>query len=177
MSRILITGASGLLGANLVLEAAAEHEVMARQHIGIPLRAGRASSLFPGRSLADPARRASCCGSVRPDWVMHCAAATDLDAVRASRISAQASTADMAGRLPKPVESWAPDWCTFRPMRSSTAPRGYTEEDEPKPAQRVRADQARGRAGGAGRCPAALIVRTNIFGWNAQANGAWPSGS
>jgi len=76
VSRLLVTGASGLLGANLVLQATPEHEVIAvshRQRLAAPGVTSRQVDL----TVREEAR--ALIAEFAPDWIVHCAAATDID--------------------------------------------------------------------------------------------------
>ena len=76
--RILITGASGLLGANLALEAArAGHEV-----VGVSGSKTLRTDAFAAMKidLLDTAALSGLVEQVRPEWVIHCAALADLEA-------------------------------------------------------------------------------------------------
>src|SRR5215208_6897121 len=72
--KLLITGASGLLGLSLALEAMREHEV-------IGLDRGKLKSAPFQVLQADLTQSGldSILESVRPDWLVNCAAITNLD--------------------------------------------------------------------------------------------------
>ena len=75
MARILITGASGLLGISLALEAMHEHEV-----IGMD-RGKLTSAPFPVHRWDLSQRNAIhvVIDSIQPDWLVNCAAMANLD--------------------------------------------------------------------------------------------------
>jgi len=72
--RILITGASGLLGLNLALELSKAHTVF-----GTVNRHTLRTSLFHVRQtdLLAPKALERLLDETQPDWVIHCAALTD----------------------------------------------------------------------------------------------------
>ncbi len=67
MAKILVTGASGLLGSNLVHEAVQQHEVIAVSHTH-HLRLEDAESVIADLSL--PEAPAQIIGKHSPDWGM-----------------------------------------------------------------------------------------------------------
>src|SRR5512145_3164806 len=75
MTRILIPGASGLLGINLAMEAMREHEV-----IGID-RGKLKSAPFQvfHTNILNRAAINSILDSARPDWLINCAALANLE--------------------------------------------------------------------------------------------------
>lgn len=84
--RILVTGASGQLGHDLVAQlAAGAHEILA-----------------PGRAeldLLDPAQVEATVLALRPDWVINCAAWTAVDQAEREPEAAFTVNRDSAGRL------------------------------------------------------------------------------
>src|SRR5512145_604576 len=95
--KLLITGASGLLGISLALEALRAHEV-----IGMD-RGKLKSAPFPVIK-ADLLHRTaidSVIDSVRPDWVVNCAALANLDVCEEYPDLAKALNTDIPGELAK----------------------------------------------------------------------------
>src|SRR5512143_1417907 len=93
--KLLVTGASGLLGLNLALEAGAAHDVIAvdrRKLAGTPFRILNADLLADGavETILDEAA---------PDWVIHCAALADLEACEADPSLARSLNAELPGQL------------------------------------------------------------------------------
>lgn len=164
---ILVTGASGLLGANLVLTAREwGEEVVATYH--------RHTVYFKGTKalaadLTIPAEADALLQSVRPDWVVHCAAATDVDwcqdhAQEAHRINAEAprhvaATARRVGARLLYVSTDA----VFDGARGN-----YVETDTPAPVNVYGASKWAGERAVRDAMPTALLVRTNLYGWNVQ---------
>ena len=168
MTKLLITGAGGMLGANLVLdELAAGQRVIAvdYQH---PVRHPRVESVTA--DLSRPGAAQAILADRRPAWVIHCAAATDVDACEADPEMAFRLNRDMAGQV-----AMAAHAVGARLAHISTdavfdgEQGGYTEEDEPHPINVYGESKAEGERVVLSEHPEALIVRTNIYGWNAQA--------
>ncbi|MBM3122776.1 MAG: sugar nucleotide-binding protein, partial [Chloroflexi bacterium] len=97
MARLLITGAGGLLGANLALVAqAAGHHIIAVDFLH-PIRhrdvvSVQADLTLPGAALQIFAAH-------RPRWAVHCAAAVEVDACEADPETAYRLNRDMAGHV------------------------------------------------------------------------------
>ncbi len=83
--RVLVTGAAGMLGRAVVAAAAPRHAVA-----GVDLADG---------DLADPAVIARLLDRHAPDWVVHCAAYTDVDGAEADLDRALAANAVATGHL------------------------------------------------------------------------------
>lgn len=163
---VLITGASGLLGANLVLEWLARGwspTALYRKHavsLGVPAFA---------IDLCDRQRVRELIEKERPRWIVHCAAATNVDwcedhptechqvNVDASRYLAEAAKAVGARFIYISTDA------VFDGNGSN-----YAETDAVCPVNvyaksKVLAEQVVNET-----LPESLIVRTNIYGWNLQ---------
>lgn len=165
MARLLVTGASGLLGANLVLEASAEHEVIgvARHHL---VEAPGVRGLTADLTEAGAARRLL--REIGPEWVVHCAAATDVDRCQADPEWAMRLNRDMAGEVAAAAREvgaalvYVSTDAVFDGERG-----GYREADPPRPISAYGSSKAAGEEIVLRAHPQAVVVRTNIFGWNA----------
>lgn len=165
LPRLLVTGASGLLGANVVLQALGRCEVVAHGYgpALVPqgftylesdlLAAGEVTRLFH---------------DVRPDWVVHCAALTDVDRCEDVPEFAQRINAGLAGAM----AAGAAD-VGARLLHLSTDAvfdgrrGGYAESDVPSPVNQYGESKLRGEGAVHSANPDALIVRTNFFTWPA----------
>src|SRR5687768_12366693 len=93
--KILITGASGLLGINLALEAMREHEVIGVDRGKLksaPFQVYNAE-LF-SRNTIDPILDAA-----QPDWLINCAALANLEECERDHERARLINTDMPGEL------------------------------------------------------------------------------
>lgn len=167
MSRLLITGASGLLGANLVLDArAAGHEVSAA-YFKNPIKAEAIDSYCT--DLREVTETQMLVRVARPEWIIHCAAATDVDGCEADRemawrlnVTAPASLAEAARAVSARIVYISTD-SVFDGTSAY-----HREEDPPNPRNVYAASKLAGERAVAEAVPDALIVRTNIYGWNMQ---------
>ena len=163
MARGLITGASGLLGANLAHLAAAEHEVVAvsGQHLlQLPGLTGVSADL----SRAGQARHLL--EQHRPDWVVHCAAATDLDRCEREPEWARALNVEMTQQVAEACKEQGAQMAHISTDSVFDGDGGpYVEQDEPRPLNVYARTKLEGEQAVQAACPGALVVRTNFFGW------------
>jgi dTDP-4-dehydrorhamnose reductase len=168
VAKLLITGAGGMLGANLVLDGlAAGHHVIAVdfEH---PVRHTGVESVVVDLSLPGAARDVF--AAHRPEWIVHCAAATNVDACEADPQTAFRLNRDMAGQVAMAAHAVGARLAHVSTDAIFDGERGsYTEEDQPHPINVYGASKLEGESVVLAEHPGALIIRTNIYGWNAQA--------
>ncbi len=164
MTRILITGASGLLGLNLALSAFEQHTVIGVDRCrltGVPFELLCADLLDPGtvdRVLDE----------TRPEWLIHCAALANLEACEADPALARCLNADLPGDLAAAcarrgirLVHISTD-SVFDGMKEDT----YTETDTPNPPGVYSATKLAGEQNVLSANPEAAIARVNFFGWS-----------
>ena len=166
MPSLLITGASGLLGANLVLAAHEEHEVIAVYHQhAIELEGVQSLSA----DLCQPGRAQELFDRFQPDWVIHCAADTSIDELEDDPNRAFRMNRDMAANVAEAVreiEAKMVHISTDAVFDGRDGP--YREGDPTEPVNVYGKSKLAGEQAVQAVYPEALIIRTNIFGWNAQ---------
>jgi len=162
--KLLITGASGLLGINLALEALREHEV-----IGVD-RGKLQAAPFPviktnfyNHRAFDPAL-----DSTQPDWVINCSALANLEECERHPDQAKILNTDLPREL---AEACAKRNIKFIHLSTDAVFDGtkegeYTEEDEPNPQgvysqTKLDSERAVQEAN-----PQAIIARVNFYGWS-----------
>lgn len=164
MARILITGASGLLGINLALEAMTEHEV-----IGVDR--GKLKSP-PFRVLnVDLLQRHeidSLLDATRPDWLIHCAAMANLDECEKHPAQARIMNAEIPGEIARD--------CAERNIKfvhlstdavfDGTKPGAYAEDDLPNPQSMYAQTKLEGERAVQSFNQRAIIARVNFYGWS-----------
>lgn len=163
----MVTGASGLLGANLVLTAIDDgHEVVAVCH-RLPITLEGVDVVCA--DLSQPGIAQHLTSVHAPEWVVHCAAATNVDNCE--------EDPEMAFRLNRDMAGWMAEGAWLigaRLIHISTdavfdGERGnYREDDTPNPINIYARSKLAGEKAVAAAHPEAAIVRTNIYGWNAQ---------
>lgn len=164
---ILITGAGGLLGSNLVLAAIeAGHEVIAAYH--------RTSYQVPGAltvqvdvTKQDEIR--DLLSAYRPAWIINCAAATNVDACEKNPAEAW----DLNAEAPK-LLARAAHAIGGRMIHISTdavfdgTSGNYHEEDPTAPVNVYGRSKLAGESAVLQAGHGSLVVRTTIYGWNLQ---------
>ena len=164
---ILVTGASGLLGANLLLQARdAGREIVGLCHsqpLSVP------SVPMYATDLTDFSDARAVITKLRPAAIIHCAAATAVDwcenhPVETNRINVQASAhlAKLAAELKAKFVYISTD-SVFDGARGN-----YSESDLPCPLNMYARSKLSGERAALRENPDALVVRVNIYGWNAQ---------
>jgi dTDP-4-dehydrorhamnose reductase len=165
--RITVTGGSGLLGSNLAFELCRRgHEVTAvcRQHtICID---GVCTAQCDLADVSSTSRLLELCD---PAWIIHCAAATDLDWCETHSSESMRINAEVPRQLAATARSIG-----ARLIYISTdavfsgAVGGYCETDPVCPVNQYGRSKAAGETAVLCEMPAALILRVNIYGWNAR---------
>jgi dTDP-4-dehydrorhamnose reductase len=162
--RILITGASGLLGLNLAVEAAAQHEVYgtAKDHLihTDAFKVMHCDLLAPGavERLLD---------QTQPEWVIHCAAQANVDACEANPVLARQLNTELPAQLANHVARGGARLVHISTDAVFDGQRGgYTEEDEPNPLGIYARTKLDGERAVAQANPDAIIARVNLFGWS-----------
>ncbi len=166
MARILLTGVSGLLGANLALAAVEQgHAVIGvcRTH-----RLRQVGFDVVQADLSRPGEADRVMAESSPDWVVHCAALTDLDACEGTPVLADRVNRDAAEAVAAAAASRGARLVHISTDAVFDGRRGdYTEEDTPHPVNAYARSKLDGERAVAEVYPSAAIVRTNIYGWNA----------
>jgi len=164
---LLVTGASGLLGASVLLRA----RDMGQEVAGV---SRRHALQVPGTvahcvDLADQAATRRIIEHLQPTSVIHCAAATNVDwcedhPEQAHRINTLASSflAALARELGCRFLHVSTD-CVFDGTKGN-----YSEYDPPGPLNIYARSKLLAEEEVLRQHPAALVVRVNIYGWNAQ---------
>lgn len=164
---IVVTGASGLLGASVVMLA----RDLGREVVGIchhhPLH-------MPGTrtyeiDLTDRYAMRNLVAALHPKQIIHCAAITEVDwcelhPEETEEVNVQASSAlaELAQELNAQFLYVSTD-SVFDGKRGN-----YSEDDQPSPLSVYAKSKWRGEQEALCRHSSPLIVRVNIYGWNAQ---------
>jgi len=164
MTRILITGASGLLGINLVQEMMSKHEIIGvdRENlVNAPFRLLKADLLTPG--AVD-----SALDSASPSWLINCAALADLEACESDPDTARRLNIDLPALLAKSCK--ARD-ISFVHISTDAVFDGkkdgfYTEDDMPNPLGVYAQTKLEGENAVLSQNPGAIVARVNFYGWS-----------
>jgi dTDP-4-dehydrorhamnose reductase len=164
---IVVTGSSGLLGANLAVDLhRLGHEVIAlyNQH----------SVLFPGIcsvqcDLRDSVRFSDLIQRFHPKWIVHAAALTDVDWCEEHTIECLSINSEAARFVASVARSVRARLAFVSTDSIFNGEQGsYTESDQADPVNVYATSKLEGEVGVKHEIPDSVIVRTNIYGWNAQ---------
>jgi dTDP-4-dehydrorhamnose reductase len=164
---ILVTGASGLLGASVALLAREQGRKVVGVYYRHPVYLDGLELL--GADLADPAETRRIFLEVKPSIVVHCAAATNVDwceehPEQAHRINVKmpAAIAEMAAQSDARLLYVSTD-SVFDGQCGN-----YAETDTPSPVNVYATTKLQGEREVLRRNPAASIARVSLYGWNVQ---------
>lgn len=162
--RVLITGASGLLGLNLALEMSRTNEV-----IGVD-RSKLASAPFQviQTDLLDTEALARLIDGTRPQAIIHCAAIADVDLCEGHPDLAHRTNSELPGRIAQLCARYK-----IRLIHISTDAvfggqkhGAYVETDVPDPQGIYAITKLEGERTVLQAYPDASIVRVNFYGWS-----------
>ena len=170
--RILITGASGLLGLNTALETADQHTVFGQVNSNaIQTDAFKVLKA----NLVEPGAVERMLDQSQPDWVIHCAALANLEACENDPTLARELNTEVPRKLAEQCRKGG-----ARLLHVSTdsvfdgQTGGYTETDSPNPLSTYAKTKYQAEIEVAGVHsstrlnigPEAIIARVNLFGWS-----------
>jgi len=162
--RLLITGASGLLGLNLSLASRSSHVV-----IGVD-RGRLATPPFEliQQDLLTEASMERALAVAKPDAVIHCAAIADVDACEREPIMAQRVNAVLPGRIAAAcaAQGAAMVHISTDAVFDGTKIGSYQETDEPHPSNVYSATKLAGEAAVLAANARAIVARVNFYGWS-----------
>jgi dTDP-4-dehydrorhamnose reductase len=164
---LLITGSGGLLGANLLFFARGR----GLDSVGVYYRHG---FQLPGTrlvqvDLTDRSAVDEVVGKVRPSWIIHCAGLTNVDACEENPELARRSNSDATRYLAAAARRVGSRMLAVSTDAVFDGKRGlYSEEDRPAPVNVYAETKLQGEQAATDELENALIVRTNIYGWNLQ---------
>jgi dTDP-4-dehydrorhamnose reductase len=162
--KILVTGASGLLGLNLSLLESGRHEIVGLDRNKL---AGTPFTLFKA-DLLDQHAVDHILDTVKPDTVIHTAANANVDSCEMDPQGARRLNAELPGQLAQA--------CAQRSIRlahistdavfDGTKDGVYTETDEPNPPGVYAQTKLDGERNVLAVYPQAIVARVNFFGWS-----------
>jgi len=164
MTRILVTGASGLLGLNFALRYHADHQVSGVVHRN-PLNNPPFQQIVA--DLSDAETLQAVLDQSEPEVVLHCAALANIDECehdpqRAYQVNVAlpAGLARLAARHGFRLVHLSTD-AVFDGQRGD-----YTEEDTPNPLSVYARTKWQAEQQVLETCPRALVARVNFYGWS-----------
>jgi dTDP-4-dehydrorhamnose reductase len=162
--RILITGASGLLGLNTALEAAKEHQVFGQVN---SQRLNTTAFSVIQADLLVPGAIQRLLEHTQPDWVIHCAALANVDLCETDPQQAQQLNSEVPGELAEYVARGGARLIHVSTDAVFDGQVGdYREQDAPNPLGVYARSKLAGEQAVAASNPQAIIARVNLFGWS-----------
>lgn len=164
MTRLVVTGASGLLGYNVVRAASGAFDVFGVVHahrIAFEKAEVRQVDLTEETQVKDLVQE------IKPDWVIHCAAGTAIDELERDPGRADELNVHMSRRLARAVADSGARLLyvsTDSVFDGSAGP--YREDDETNPINVYARSKLEGEQAVMDELPGALVARTNLFGWS-----------
>ena len=162
--KVLITGASGLLGINLAMEAMREHEV-----VGVD-RGKLKSAPFQvfNIDLIDKEAMDGVLDRTRPDCLINCAAMANLEACEQNPEQARVINVDVPARL---ANACAERSIRFVHLSTDAVFDGesmdtYAEDDVPTPLSLYSQTKLDSEHAVFSENPDAIVARVNFFGWS-----------
>jgi len=162
--RILITGASGLLGLNLALQHPEKHTFVGVDRSKL---AGTPFELYTA-DLLDPQATQRMLDTLKPEAIIHTAANANVDSCESDPQGAQRLNAELPAELGLA--------CAMRDIRlihistdavfDGTKNGNYVEEDVPNPLGVYAQSKLDGERNVLSANPRACVARVNFFGWS-----------
>lgn len=164
MKRILITGASGLLGLNLALQASETTPVVgivySNKLVNVPFQVVQAD-------LKDKREVLACIDDSKPDLIINCAALANLEACESDPQSAEILNASLPEWLAMVAKEKSIQLLHISTDAVFDGQKGnYSEEDLPHPLSVYAQTKFDGEKAVAQINPQALIVRVNFYGFS-----------
>jgi len=162
--RLLVTGASGLLGLNLSLGASRDHEVFGSVNRNLlknaPFKVIQ-SDLTQSGSIE--ALLEEC----NPDWVINCAALANLEVCEAQPDLAEKLNIELPEKLAMNVAKGGARLVHVSTDAVFDGRQGnYSETDQPNPLSKYAESKLEGERVVSSVNPEAIIARVNMFGWS-----------
>jgi dTDP-4-dehydrorhamnose reductase len=164
MARLLITGASGLLGINLASETMSQHDI-----IGVDRgKLSNAPFQVVQEDLSDLSSIEPLLDAVRPAWLINCAAIADLDFCEEHPEHAKLLNTDMPSVLAKACKKRGISLVHISTDAVFDGQKDgfYTEQDQPNPLNVYAKTKFDGELAVAAENPSAIIARVNFYGWS-----------
>jgi dTDP-4-dehydrorhamnose reductase len=162
--RILVTGASGLLGLNLCLHLAREQEIFGTFHERV-LREPPFKAVYC--DLSDSLSIEALIEKTRPELLINCAAMANVDTCESQPGMAQQINAEMPGCLAAICKEKGILLTHISTDAVFDGKMGdYTEEDRPNPLSVYARTKLDGELAVAAQYPDAIIARVNFYGFS-----------
>ncbi|UCD55374.1 MAG: SDR family oxidoreductase [Candidatus Omnitrophota bacterium] len=163
MKKLLITGSSGMLGSSLVYEIGEKYNIYGiyRNHRNPDLKNQFKADITDRKKLED------IIGAVRPDFLIHTAALTNVDTCEKNFELARATNSLATRDLASILKSLGTRFIYISTESVFDGKKGnYDETDAPCPINNYAKTKHEGEIFVEQLCDNFVIIRTTIFGWN-----------
>lgn len=163
MARILVLGASGLLGINFAMEASSDHGVVGTVH-NMHIQDAPYETLVV--DLLESDALPALLDKAKPDWLVNCVALADVDQCEKQPELAQALNVELPRRLA--IEAAKRDISLLHISTDAVfdgQSGNYREEDVPSPLSEYGRSKLDGEHAVREANPDAIVARVNFFGW------------
>ncbi len=164
MKRLLVTGASGLLGLHLALQEKERRDVC-----GVVNHQALADTPFQvtQADLTGEGTAERIIEHFKPDLLVHCAAMADIDACEKNPEKAAVVNGELPGRLARLADQSGFQFVHISTDAVFDGARGdYSENDAANPLSVYAATKLAGEQAVAAENPQAVIARVNFYGWS-----------
>jgi dTDP-4-dehydrorhamnose reductase len=164
MARILFTGASGLLGINFAQEALNAHDI-----IGVDRgKLTHAPFQTVKADFTDLKLVTSILETVRPAWLVNCAALADIDQCEDFPDRARHLNTELPAELARACKTRGISLVHISTDAVFDGQRDgfYTEKDEPNPQNVYARTKLEGERAVLAENPSAIVARVNFYGWS-----------
>ncbi|MCC7117850.1 MAG: SDR family oxidoreductase [Anaerolineales bacterium] len=164
MARILITGASGLLGINLANEVMGQHDIVCVDRSKLV----NAPFQIVQEDLSDLASIPALLDAVRPAWLINCAALADIDVCEDYPERAKTLNTAMPAEFAKACKKRGISMAHISTDAVFDGQKDgfYTEQDIPNPLNVYAKTKLESEQAVAAENPSAIIARVNFYGWS-----------
>jgi dTDP-4-dehydrorhamnose reductase len=165
--RVVVTGASGLLGFNFAMTAGRRKIRTMALYNAHPFQ-------IPGIEtvqvdLLDEDRTRRLIAGFAPDWIVHCAAATNVDWCQTHAGECQLLNVDLSRRMARIAREHDAGLVHISTDSVFDGTRGgYAEGHPAAPVNVYAASKLAGEQAVLEECERSMVVRTNFYGWNLQ---------
>lgn len=164
MKRLLVTGASGLLGLHLALQEAEKFDVYGvvnhQRLVNTPFQIIQSdlSAVGEVRKVLD---------KVRPDILVHCAAMANIDECEKNPLLAEAVNGDLPGQLAGDAKKLGFQFVQISTDAVFDGAKGqYRETDMPNPLSVYATTKLKGEQAVLSENQWAVVARVNFYGWS-----------
>lgn len=167
MKKVLVTGSSGMLGSNLVSEIGDRYEIFGlyKNHPNPELK-----NQFKV-DITDCKKLKSVIDSIKPDFLVHAAALTDVDTCEKDFSLARATNSSATRNLASIVKPFGTRFIYISTESVFDGKKGnYDENDKPSPPNNYAKTKYEGEVFVGQISDNFVIIRTTIFGWNRVKN-------